>query len=109
MYYTTNPQFTASRREIGKSGDRLCIKLVNGPPNSAKGPSKIVVSSVSRRTDGYYIDATGQKLSLGSIYSELSDGKLLWQRLETDVDESGPMGECLTTKTEYVKNDKPGG
>lgn len=109
VYYTTNPQFTASRREIGKSGDRLCIKLVNGSPNTAKGHSKVVVSSVSRRADGYYIDATGQKLSLGSLYSELSDGKLLWQRLETDVDESGLMGECLTAKTEYVKHDKPGG
>lgn len=109
IYYTTNPQFTASRREIGKSGDRLCIKLVNGSPNTAKGHSKVVVSSVSRRSDGYYIDATGQKLSLGSLYSELSDGKLLWQRLETDVDETGLMGECLTAKTEYVRSDHPGG
>lgn len=109
VYYTTNPQFTASRREIGKSGDRLCIKLVNGSPSTSIGYSKVMVSSISRRPDGYYIDATKQKLNLGSLYSELSDGKLLWQRLETDVDESGLMGECLTAKTGYVRSYQPGG
>lgn len=109
VYYTTNPQFTASRREIGKSGDRLCIKLVNGSPNTRTGRSKVMVSSISRRPDGYYIDATEQKLNLGSLYSELSDGKLLWQRLETDVDESGLMGECLTAKTGYIRSYQPGG
>jgi hypothetical protein len=77
--------------------------LVNGSPNTSKGESKVVISSLSRRPDGFYIDATAQKLSLGSYYSELSDGKLLWQRLETNVDESGLMGECLTAKAGYVR------
>jgi hypothetical protein len=104
VYYTNNPQFTASRREIGKSGDRLCIKLINGSPNTPQGQPKITVSSVSRRSGRFYIDATNQKLSLGSFSSELSDGKLLWQRLETDVDESGLMGECLTAKAGYVRS-----
>jgi hypothetical protein len=94
-YYAEDPRFSASSREIGKSGARLCIKKIDpGTP--------AVVSSLSLRNDGFYIDATQERLRLGTVYTEFADNKTRWQRLETNVDETGAMGSCLTSKSRFV-------
>lgn len=105
IYYTENPQLSASRREIGKRGNRLCIKLINGSKNPA-ARSQVIVSSISPRQDGFYVDATREKLRMNNVYTEFGDRKSTWQRLEREVDETGLMGDCLATQASFVRQAK---
>ncbi|EKQ71270.1 hypothetical protein OsccyDRAFT_0131 [Leptolyngbyaceae cyanobacterium JSC-12] len=105
VYYTEDPQFSASRREIGKRGSRLCIKLVNGASSPSARP-QVIVSSISPRQDGFYIDATREKLRMNDVYTEFGDRKSIWQRLEREVDETGLMGDCLAARSTFVQQPK---
>ncbi|MBF2026329.1 MAG: caspase family protein [Oscillatoriales cyanobacterium C42_A2020_001] len=105
IYYTDEPQFSASRREIGKRGNRLCIKLINGSRDPATR-SQVIVSSISPRQDGFYIDATREKLRMNNVYTEFGDRKSVWQRLEREVDETGLMGDCLAAQSSFVRQAK---
>ncbi len=101
-YHSADPRFSTSNREIGRNNDRLCIKIVNG--NTTANPnqrSQVIVSSLSARKDGYYIDSTNEKIRLTNTYSEFVDSKSLWQRLETDVESTGPMADCLAANVRY--------
>lgn len=103
-YYASNPLLSASRREIGVSGNRLCIKIVNGDTEpGAPSRSQVIVSSLSARPDGLYVDATREKIKLGDTYTEFTDQKSIWQRLEKDIDDSGVMGECLLSKSTFTR------
>ncbi|NJP11324.1 MAG: hypothetical protein HC866_19120 [Leptolyngbyaceae cyanobacterium RU_5_1] len=102
-YASEDPQFSTSRREIGKSGARICIKIVNGSTISTPDVrSQVVVSSVSPRQDGFYVDATQEKLRMDGVYTKFADSKSVWERLETDVDESGQMAECLASTGRFI-------
>lgn len=103
IYYASNPLLSSSRREIGISGTRLCIKIVNGDANPGAARSQVIVSSISSRPDGLHVDATREKIKLGDTYTEFTDQKSVWQRLEKDVDESGAMGDCLLAKTAFAR------
>ena len=63
-YYAAGTTFNNSRREIAHKNNRICIKIVNGPPNPYKGVEDITISSVSFQKGKYYIDATGEELIL---------------------------------------------
>ncbi len=102
-YYAITAEHSNSRREIARTGDRLCMKLVDGPTdqNSSTKPT-VMVTSLSVRGDGLYIDATQERLKLDSAYAEFTDRRSVWQLLENKVDRSGTMAECLTAKERYV-------
>jgi Caspase domain len=104
-YYAEDPKFSTSRREIGKNGSRFCIKKVDGGTTSATN-KQVTVSSISLRPDGFYVDATQEKIRVGAVYTEFVDNSTTWQRLETDPDESGLLGECLGTTSRYVRQSK---
>jgi Caspase domain len=104
-YYAEDPKFSASRREIAKKGTRFCIRKVDGAPAPAVN-KQTTISSLSLRRDGYYVDATQEKIRLGAVYTEFADSNTTWQRLETDVDESGLMGDCLTSSRQYMRQAK---
>lgn len=100
IYYAVNPELAASRREIVGSGDRFCIKLVN-----AVTPEKTqtMISSLSLRNDGIYIDATAEKLAFDRTYSQMTDRTGTWELLEGKQERSGTMEECLATKANFVR------
>lgn len=102
-YYAESSLLSASRREIvGKQG-RFCIKLVNGPVSQTAGDPQVVISSLSLRNDGIYIDATQEKLQFDRSYTELTDSLGKWQLLESKADRSGIMAECLSSQSSYIR------
>ena len=106
VYYPQNSLLNASRREIISSNGRFCIKLVNGPPGSESGQQQVMVSSLSFRSDGVYVDATGEKLQFDRTYTELSDSKGSWQLLESRGDRTGTSAECLNASGSFVREEK---
>jgi hypothetical protein len=103
IYYAANPLLSASRREIVGGGDRYCIKLVNGPIQQAGIDQQEIVSSLSVRSDGIYIDATQEKLNFDRTYTEFSDSLGTWQLLERKEERAGTIAACLATKEPFVR------
>lgn len=110
-YYAADPLLNSFRREIAGSSQRLCVKLVNGPIPPATGEQQIIVSSLSFKEDGIYVDATQQKFQVGSRMNELIEGKTVWQLLEKKADTTGLMADCLASQKPFaqmvVSNPKP--
>lgn len=104
-YFAKMAQFGASRREIGRRENRFCIKLLDASEGGVLGNrSQLLVSSLSLRADGIYIDATQEKLRLDTAYPEVIDGQgIVWERLSNRVDETGLMAECLATNEIFVR------
>lgn len=104
-YFAKMAQFGASRREIGRRESRFCIKLLDASEGGALGDrSKTLVSSLSLRADGIYIDATQEQLRLDTAYPEITDSRgIVWERLSNQVDETGLMAECLATNAVFVR------
>jgi hypothetical protein len=100
-YYAEAAKLSTSRREVATQGARMCIKKIDGGATAAVSP-QVMVSSVSRRPDGFYIDATQEKLRLGNLLAEFSDRVATWQRVETDPDMTGAMGDCLASSRRFV-------
>jgi hypothetical protein len=100
-YYAITARYSGSRREIARSGDRICMKMVDGT-GSPDSPAKVLISSLTVRADGFYLDATQEKLKLDATHSEFTDRQSVWQLLENKVDRSGMMAECLAAKQRYV-------
>jgi hypothetical protein len=104
VYYSANPIFGTFRREIAKQDSRMCIKIVDGSAASnPKQRSHVIVSSLSPRQDGFFIDANQEKLNLSSVYTEFSDHKSTWRQLEPNVNIEGLMKECLASKKPFVR------
>jgi hypothetical protein len=102
-YYSTDPLFSTSRREIDRDGDRICIKIIDGSAGSAiSDQPQVTVSSLSYRKDGVYIDATDEKLRLDPVYADITDNKGVWQRLETKANASPLMSDCLQSRKPYI-------
>lgn len=106
VYYPQDSLLNASRREIASSNGRFCIKLVNGPPAAESGQQQVVVSSLSSRSDGIYIDATGEKLQFDRTYTEMTDSTGTWQLLESKGDRTGTSAECLNASGNFVRAEK---
>lgn len=102
-YYAENSLLSASRREIVGNQGRFCIKLVNGPVSQTAGKPQVVISSLSLRNDGIYIDATQEKLQFDRSYTEITDSLGKWQLLENKADRSGSMAECLSSQDSYIR------
>jgi hypothetical protein len=115
-YFPQDPTLGDARREIASQQGRICMKLVMGAGQSAPAPSgtapgasqaqtgsQTVISSMSLRNDGIYLDATGEKLGFDRSYTVLRDRSGTWQRLQNSADRDGAMGECLAAQTPYIK------
>jgi hypothetical protein len=103
IYYASNALLSTSRREIVGGGDRYCIKLINGSVPQVGTPKQVIVSSLSFRNDGIYIDATDEKLGFDRTYTEITDRLGTWQLLETKEDRAGAMGDCLATAEPFIQ------
>jgi hypothetical protein len=103
IYYAVNPLQNTSSREIASNDGRFCIKIVNTPVAPESGYQRIVVSSLSLRNDGIYVDATKEKLTFDRRQVEMIDSQGTWQLLEGKPDRSGLSGECLTSNSVYVR------
>jgi hypothetical protein len=103
IYYTENSQLPSSRREVAGNNGRFCIKLVNGPSASNAGFQVVIVSSLSAHKDGIYVDANQTKLMFDGNGTEMQDSQGTWQTLESKVDTSGLMDECLAAKGVFVR------
>ena len=97
--------YSQSYREISSAGGRFCIKLVNAPAK-ASGNQQIIVSSLSLREGGVYIDATQERLRIDGTFTEVTDRKSTWQWAKSDVDRSGLVAECLASTTAYLREVK---
>lgn len=106
IYYAENELLNDSNRQIAGSGSRFCIKVVDGPSAPNSGYEQILVSSLSSRSDGIYIDATQEKLKFDRTYLELTDRRGVWQRLEPKVDTSGLLDECLAAQGPFVRQEQ---
>jgi hypothetical protein len=106
VYYAQNALQNSSRREIASSNGRFCIKLVDGPAAPESGQQQVVVSSLSIRSDGVYVDATGEKLRFDRTYTQLTDSRGTWQVLEGKGDRTGASAECLSTSGSFVRQEK---
>lgn len=97
--------FSQSYREISSGNGHFCIKLVNAPAKASSN-QQIIVSTLSFRSDGVYIDATRERLQIDGTFTEVTDSKSTWQWLKNEVDRSGLVGECLASTTNYVREVK---
>jgi hypothetical protein len=106
VYYAQNALQNSSRREIASSNGRFCVKLVDGPAAAESGQQQIVVSSLSIRNDGVYVDATGERLQFDRTYTQMTDSRGTWQVLEGKGDRTGASAECLSTSGSFVRQEK---
>lgn len=102
IYYAQNPLLNASHREIASNNGRLCIKVVNAPAAPLPGYKQILISSLSVRSNGIYIDATQEKIAFDRTLTEMKDSRGHWQLLENKADRTD-MEECLAGTTPYAK------
>ncbi len=100
-YYAETPALVSYRREIASNNGRFCIKLVNASGAQTSGEPQIVISSLSNRKDGIYIDATQEKLLVDRSNPIIQDSVGTWQWLESKVDSEGSMAECLASTAPY--------
>ena len=98
-------QFNQSYREISSASGRFCIKLVNASAKTSE-PQQIVVSTLSLRDSGVYIDASQERLQVDGTFTEITDNKSTWQWSKNEVDRSGLVAECLASTTTYVREVK---
>jgi hypothetical protein len=122
VYYALGTYFNRSYREIVHQNNRICIKIVDGPPNPYKGVQSITISSVSVQEGKFYIDATGRELVLqnnGTAFSDVSHRLGLWEYRSTSLDPRRPvidprgeaiqaqkMAECVEAQGRYVRKMK---
>jgi hypothetical protein len=101
VYYAINSALAASRREVASENGRFCIKLVDAPKEKQAGETRTLVSSVSSTPQGLYVDALQEKLTLDRNNNLIQDRLGSWQWLQSKVDRSGAMAECLAKTTPY--------
>ncbi|MBW4692994.1 MAG: caspase family protein [Lyngbya sp. HA4199-MV5] len=106
-YYATTLQFEKSYREISSGNGRFCIKLVDTPAK-APGTQQIIVSTLSFRENGAYIDATKERLQIDGTFTEITDRKSTWQWSKSEVDSAGLVAECLASTSSYAREVKGG-
>ncbi|XGV97756.1 MAG: caspase domain-containing protein [Leptolyngbya sp. BL-A-14] len=106
-YNAVTSRFAQSYREISSGNGRFCIKVVNAPASASKG-QQVIVSTLSFRENGAYIDATQERLQIDGTFTEITDSKSTWQWSKAEVDRSRLVTECLASTTSYVREVKGG-
>ena len=104
-YNAVTSRFAQSYREISSGNGRFCIKVVNAPASTSK-EQQVIVSTLSFRENGAYIDATQERLQIDGTFTEITDQKSTWQWAKAEVDRSSLVTECLASTTSYVREVK---
>ena len=112
-YYANGSMFARSYRVIANQGSRVCIKIVNGPPNPYEGFQHITVSSVSSSGGKLLVDATGEEILInseprfvtaGTLHFTIDNGRLgVWQHMKDDFNSDAAIDECLSSTGKYEK------
>lgn len=130
-YYTQGTMFNNSRREILNRNGKICIKIVDGPPNNYRGREEIMISSVSNRGGQLYIDGNNQEIQVMNVrelpeyeflskystvlaaFSDNTGASSGWGLLagnnsdsRTTPAQNKRMQECINTKGNYVRKIK---
>jgi hypothetical protein len=94
-YYTQGTMFNNSWREILNRNGKICIKMVDGPPNNYRGREEIMISSVSNRGGKLYIDGNNQEIQIVPV-KELPDYKYYGHKtIAAFGDNTGAAGAWL--------------
>ncbi|PPJ62692.1 hypothetical protein [Cuspidothrix issatschenkoi] len=128
-YYAMGTMFNNSWREILNRNGKICIKIVNGPPNNYRGREEIMISSVSNRGGQLYIDGKNQEIEIippknfpeydflskySTILAGFGDNSGgAWALIagnnsdsRTTPAQNKRMQECINTKGNYVRKIK---
>lgn len=111
VYYAQGTMYNNSRREIARQNQRICIKIVDGPPNPYKGVESITISSVSVQGGKFYIDATGRELVLENQQGTAFSGDIrgIWEYSNNSSDrrsqaiQDQKMAECIKAQGQYLQ------
>jgi uncharacterized protein YgiM (DUF1202 family) len=108
-YFAQGSMFSRSYRVVARRGDRLCIKIANGPPNPYEGIQNITISTIAQRNNQAIIAASNEELIVQGpqefvIGRESDRGTGIWQLATAfDGDLSAGLGDCLTGVGKYAK------
>jgi hypothetical protein len=113
-YRALGSMYARSYRVVANQGSRVCLKIVNGPPNPYEGYENITVSSVSARDGQLFVDATGEDISINTgserldkedvFYFIIVDGRSgVWQHTKDDFESDELIDECLSSMGQYEK------
>jgi hypothetical protein len=133
-YYTPGSMFINSWREILNRNGKICIKMVDGPPNNYRGREEIMISSVSNRRGKLYIDGNNQQIQIDTVsrktpqyeflspsefnsilaaFGDNTGGAAAWVLFagnnsdsRTTPEQNKRMQECINTKGKYVRKIK---
>lgn len=112
-YRAAGSMYASSYRVISNKNGRVCIKIVNGPPNPYEGFLNITVSSVSSSDSKLLIDATGEEILINSNLERVTpEGTFhfstgarsgTWQISRDYFQPDGAIDECLASTDKYEK------
>lgn len=127
-YYSQGTMFNNSWREILNRNGKICIKIVDGPPNNYRGREEIMISSVSNRRGKLYIDGKNQQIKIMNVrelpeyefssqyatfIAAFGDDSAGWGLVagnnsdsRTTPEQNKRMEECINTKGKYVRKIK---
>jgi hypothetical protein len=104
-YLTNGSYYSRSARIVEQQGDRLCIQVIDGPPNPYEGYLAITVSSISEQKGAWRLDATQQELNVKDATHFEFDRKArspIWQLVTgPNPNRSNLMDTCLASKQKY--------
>jgi hypothetical protein len=113
-YYSAGSMYARSYRVVANRGNRVCIKIVDGPANPYEGYEHITVSSVSSRDDQLLVDATGEEIFINTrpelvvnkdiFHFIIVDGRLgIWEHQKDDFKPDELIEACLSSTGKYEK------
>lgn len=113
-YFAQGSMYARSYRVVARRGDRLCIKIVNGPPNPYEGESTVTVSTVTQQSGQALVTATKEQLLIqGSQTFVIGNGRSgVWELAKHQIDAktqqnlSAGLQTCLDGQGNYAKQSK---
>ncbi len=105
-YFAQGSMFSRSYRVVARRGDRLCVKIANGPPSPYEGFQATTISTIAQRQGKAIVTATNAELVVKGpqtfvIGSGLSGEWQLATQFGGDL--SAELGGCLTGRGDYAK------
>jgi hypothetical protein len=109
QYYAQGSMFSRSGRQVYVQGDRLCLRLVDGPPSPYQGDQKITISSFEPRQGKLYSSTTQMTLdvSQGNTGFRQNDIRALWELapgappLSLPAPEQQALNRCLASNRPF--------
>lgn len=107
-YFASGSMYSRSYRVVAREGDRLCIKIVDGPANPYEGHQNITVSKVFKHDQTDLVVANESELPLivkgPKTFFVGGSRSGQWQLSERfDRDFSADLKACLESQGNYAK------